>query len=30
MQEEYSSLPAAAGLPAKIRRFIKRLLRRVA
>jgi len=30
MQEEYASLPSAAGLPAKIRRFIKRLMRRVA
>ena len=30
MQEEYSSLPSAAGLPAKIRWFIKRLMRRVA
>jgi hypothetical protein len=30
MQEEYSSLPSLAGLPAKIRRFIKRLMRRVA
>jgi hypothetical protein len=30
MQEEYSSLPSAAALPAKIRRFIKRLMRRVA
>jgi hypothetical protein len=30
MQEEYSSLPPSAGLPAKIRRFIERLMRRVA
>jgi len=30
MQEEYASLPSVAGLPAKIRRFIKRLMRRVA
>jgi hypothetical protein len=30
MQEEYASLPSLAGLPAKIRRFIKRLMRRVA
>jgi DDE superfamily endonuclease len=30
MQEEYASLPSAAGLPAKIRRFINRLMRRVA
>jgi hypothetical protein len=30
MQEEYSSLPSLAGLPVKIRRFIKRLMRRVA
>jgi hypothetical protein len=30
MQEEYSSLPSLAGLPAKIRRFIKGLMRRVA
>ena len=30
MQEEYSSLPSLATLPAKIRRFIKRLMRRAA
>ena len=30
MREEYSSLPSLATLPAKIRRFIKRLMRRVA
>ena len=30
MKEEYVSLPSAAGLPAKIRRFIKSLMRRVA
>jgi hypothetical protein len=30
MPEEYSSLPSLAGLPAKIRRFIERLMRRVA
>jgi DDE superfamily endonuclease len=30
MQEEYSSLSPLAGLPAIIRRFIKRLMRRVA
>jgi hypothetical protein len=30
MQEEYASLPSAAGSPAKIRRFIKRLMGRVA
>jgi len=30
MREEYSSLSSLAGLPAKIRRFIKRLMRRVA
>ena len=27
MQEEYSSLPSVTGLPARIRRFIKRLMR---
>jgi hypothetical protein len=30
MQEEYWSLPSLAALPAKIRRFIKRLMRRAA
>ena len=30
MREEYSSLPSLATLPAKIRRFIKRLMRRAA
>ena len=30
MQEEYSSLPSVAGLRPKIRRFIQRLMRRVA
>src|SRR5262249_48986158 len=30
MQEEYSSLPSLAGLRPKIRRFIRRLMRRVA
>ena len=30
MQEEYSSLPSRAGLRRKIRRFIQRLMRRVA
>ena len=30
LQEEYSSLPSVAGLRPKIRRFIQRLMRRVA
>jgi hypothetical protein len=30
MRDEYSSLPSLPGLPAKIRRFIKRLMRRAA